>query len=273
MQTQVPWLSVPDRPFPARAPRRRRRNRLLQSSSAAVELPAREPQQPEHGEGQREDTGIVPSAHVSSEPETPTTVDADSTQPTTPSSATQTATSRPQLQSRTHSKTSKPAVPLVPVVPIVPQGPITPRQPTKDGASRPSETPSSSISATPAATEEKKDDVSQPTAAPSADHAEESAKPLSPPRAAPKSWADLVRSKALSRSAGVPGAISAGSNDIMGPKSQSLADVLTSLGEDVTQYSDKVAFLEPRGLVNTGNMCYMNSVCGLSYPGSPKLTI
>jgi ubiquitin carboxyl-terminal hydrolase 10 len=32
------------------------------------------------------------------------------------------------------------------------------------------------------------------------------------------------------------------------------------LGEDVTQYSDKIAFLEPRGLVNTGNMCYMNSV-------------
>jgi ubiquitin carboxyl-terminal hydrolase 10 len=43
-------------------------------------------------------------------------------------------------------------------------------------------------------------------------------------------------------------------------KSESLADVLNSLGEDVTQYSDKIAFLEPRGLVNTGNMCYMNSV-------------
>lgn len=43
-------------------------------------------------------------------------------------------------------------------------------------------------------------------------------------------------------------------------KNQALGDVLSSLGDDVAKYSDKVSFLEPRGLVNTGNMCYMNSV-------------
>jgi ubiquitin carboxyl-terminal hydrolase 10 len=49
-------------------------------------------------------------------------------------------------------------------------------------------------------------------------------------------------------------------NPLSVQKSETLADVLSSLGEDVTQYSDKIGFLEPRGLVNTGNMCYMNSV-------------
>lgn len=39
-----------------------------------------------------------------------------------------------------------------------------------------------------------------------------------------------------------------------------MVDVLNSLGANVDQYSEKIAFLEPRGLVNTGNMCYMNSV-------------
>jgi ubiquitin carboxyl-terminal hydrolase 10 len=43
-------------------------------------------------------------------------------------------------------------------------------------------------------------------------------------------------------------------------KSASLVDVLSNLGTDVEEYSNKIAFVEPRGLVNTGNMCYMNSV-------------
>lgn len=38
----------------------------------------------------------------------------------------------------------------------------------------------------------------------------------------------------------------------------------SSLSEAIRGYSvgrsDKVAFIEPRGLINTGNMCYMNSV-------------
>lgn len=43
-------------------------------------------------------------------------------------------------------------------------------------------------------------------------------------------------------------------------KSESMSDVLASLGGESVRYSEKIAFLEPRGLVNTGNMCYMNSV-------------
>ena len=44
LNSKVPWLSVPDSPFPARLPRRRRNSRLLQSSSISVELPVKETQ-------------------------------------------------------------------------------------------------------------------------------------------------------------------------------------------------------------------------------------
>jgi ubiquitin carboxyl-terminal hydrolase 10 len=42
------------------------------------------------------------------------------------------------------------------------------------------------------------------------------------------------------------------------PRGNSLADVLASFS---VESEKKVTFLEPRGLVNTGNLCYMNSVC------------
>ena len=57
-----------------------------------------------------------------------------------------------------------------------------------------------------------------------------------------------------------PVAPSPGKGAPVASKNDSLADVLNSLGPDVENYADKIAFVEPRGLVNTGNMCYMNSV-------------
>lgn len=202
---------------------------------------------------------VEPSPQAPSEPQTPTTSavlsDANSTQPTTPLSAVQTVTSRSQSQSRTQTQNSKSAAPLVPVVPIVPQGPNTSRQLPHDDASRSPETPKTTIAATDTAAEAGKETVPQPN------DSQEPAKQPSPAPAAPKSWADLVRSKAVSRSAGAIEVASSGPNDLMAHKSETLADALSRLGADVTQYSDRVAFLEPRGLVNTGNMCYMNSVC------------
>lgn len=90
----------------------------------------------------------------------------------------------------------------------------------------------------------------------SAEEAE--AKPT--PAPAPKSWADLVKRNAKPQtSSGVPN-ISNGqpiANGVPLPKSASLADALKqyNVQSDIT-----LPFLEPRGLVNTGNMCYMNSV-------------
>lgn len=203
----------------------------------------------EHNAGQgAENAESVPTP---SEPQTPTLSVApsvaNSTQPTTPSSVTQTLSGRPQSQ----TKGPKSTAPVVPVVPVVP-APGTPRQALKDEAARSSETPkSTSISGTSEVTEEQE---------PAVEKAQEPAKKIQPAPAAPKSWADLVKSKSLAKAAGTSGSSATATNGVVKPKSEMIADVLMSLGEDVSQYSDKIGFLEPRGLVNTGNMCYMNSV-------------
>ena len=84
----------------------------------------------------------------------------------------------------------------------------------------------------------------------------EDATPVSPsPKPAFKSWADLVRRNAPVSSAAPNG--NAFINGASLPKSASLADALKQYG---VQNDARLSFLEPRGLVNTGNMCYMNSV-------------
>ena len=240
---QLPWLSVPDHPFPARIPHRRRKGRNLQSSSIDVELPTKGGQQGNRAVEKTEKKGGEVPAQTPSEPHTPALSAApsvaNSTQPTTPS-----AVPHPPARSQSQPKGSKPAVPVVPVVPVIP-GPPTPRQGPTDDADRSPEAP-------------------KPTGvAAEADSAISGEANKPSPQATPKSWADLVRSKAMAKGAGTGGAPPVVSNGVVNVKTESMADVLTSLGVDVSQYSDKVAFLEPRGLVNTGNMCYMNSVCRL----------
>ncbi|KAK1145431.1 hypothetical protein N8T08_004306 [Aspergillus melleus] len=249
----LPWLSVPELPFPARVPRRRRKDRFLQSSSASVELPSKDVSQRSLVENNDDQKPTDSLAQTPSEPQSPTlsvapSATANSTQPTTPSSAVHPA-ARPQSQ----SKGSKSGAPVVPVVPVV--SGVASRQGTKEETSRSTEVVAKSSEGV--TTDEA--GVTAPESASAHGSSEEASKPASPP-AAPKSWADLVRSKALAKGVAASGASSAVSNSVAKPKNESLADVLTSLGDDVSQYSDKVAFLEPRGLVNTGNMCYMNSV-------------
>ena len=75
--------------------------------------------------------------------------------------------------------------------------------------------------------------------------------------AKPKAWAGLFNpataSLAASSNGGNTTASSFGKSN-----AESLAEALRSF--DAVSNDSKVAFLEPRGLVNTGNMCYMNSV-------------
>ncbi|GME64305.1 Peptidase C19 ubiquitin carboxyl-terminal hydrolase 2 [Neofusicoccum parvum] len=86
-----------------------------------------------------------------------------------------------------------------------------------------------------------------------------------PPKTAPKSWADLVRTKnaaaaAAAAATATPAASSQSVSAVNGfaaAKSDSMVDVLRTYDANA---ANKVAFLEPRGLVNTGNMCYMNSI-------------
>ncbi|KAF7595180.1 hypothetical protein BBP40_007147 [Aspergillus hancockii] len=255
----LPWLSVPDHPFPARAPRRRRKSRALQSSSVAVELPAKEARQDGHDERRSEAKGVESHIHTPSEPQTPTLSVvpsvANSTQPTTPSSAV-IPSARPQSQ----PKGPKQAVPVVPVVPVIP-GSSTPRQGTKGDTSRSAETPKASGAVTNVESGPAEGvSTERPAKQVESTALEQPTTPAPPAPAAPKSWADMLRAKNQTKAAGAASAPSSASNGVVQPKSESLADVLVNLGDVVSQYSDKTAFLEPRGLVNTGNMCYMNSV-------------
>jgi ubiquitin carboxyl-terminal hydrolase 10 len=186
-----------------------------------------------------------------SEPQTPVTSHApsesDSTHPTTPSStATPQLASRSRGQPQTPSQPAKQTGPLLPVVPILPQG-STAKKTSVPG---------------------KQADlaVAQPTtetvATSTQEETEESAseKLATPPQTAPKSWADLVRSKGQSRASNVAPDAPVETGNLQLSRSESIGDVLHNLGSDVEQYGEKISFLEPRGLVNTGNMCYMNSV-------------
>jgi ubiquitin carboxyl-terminal hydrolase 10 len=78
-----------------------------------------------------------------------------------------------------------------------------------------------------------------------------------PPKPAPKSWADLVKrnTKKTTAPASTNGAVI--TNGAQLPKSASLADALKQYSVSTDA---QLKYLEPRGLVNTGNMCYMNSV-------------
>ena len=105
------------------------------------------------------------------------------------------------------------------------------------------------------------------------DNAAETPKPSSPPaKAVPKSWADLVRSKAPAPAATpvvAPEPDGVQLNGAQPTKGISLADVLNKFTVRANDSDGKIAFTKPRGLVNTGNMCYMNSVCDLEYPHGP----
>ncbi|KAI5299039.1 hypothetical protein KEM56_003567, partial [Ascosphaera pollenicola] len=193
------------------------------------------------------------------------------------------------ITAKPKSTSSRAAIPVVPVVPIPVQRPTSPeksaacaaaaaekkeeaeeeRKPTTDAKQQPQPQPQPQPSEPAPATEETKPVTAQaPSAAPS----------VAPPAraaAAPKSWAELVRKNASSAAAttnsanvagtaatAIPGAISSPAA-IAGPggaKSSSMRDVLASVTGTEAAVSKQVAFLEPRGLVNTGNMCYMNSV-------------
>jgi ubiquitin carboxyl-terminal hydrolase 10 len=166
--------------------------------------------------------------------------DAISTQPTTPSPVT-------TVPKPVHT-------PRASVRAVIPAIPVAVRTPPQQRVNQPD---SKSLHEAPAATEPPQNESTQLVEL-SADQKEQPEAPL-PPKAPPKSWADLVRSNPQKSS--IPNSTS----DNMLPntpgvgvtKSGSLADVIKAFQVDSDSH---FTFLEPRGLVNTGNMCYMNSV-------------
>lgn len=199
---------------------------------------------------------------------------ATSTSPTTPISVqTPHATAAPPVVTPTSSAkpASRTAVPALPLVPALPKA--SPRAakavPHVDNSlddSQKEAVASSDSQAGANAAALDKENAGEP-----AQEDAESATAAAPVKAAPKLWTGLFAKSAQSAGAAQPagqnhlngGTTTNGSASALGSQSFSKSNA-TSLAEALQAFqvgsADKIAFLEPRGLINTGNMCYMNSV-------------
>jgi ubiquitin carboxyl-terminal hydrolase 10 len=267
----LPWLSVPDSDFPPRASRGRRRRRApVSTEEKALALPSREQaveKDVANELAQTTDGELTPTEEPEeslastiagpsdAEIDTPSTShppsEIDLAQLTTPSASTPSALTPPaQPATATKKHARNPTIPAVPRVPIKPAK-------APSAASTAQQSVKSPAPAQQGSTQNAEAAVSTPEAVVGA---EEAPKASPPKPEAPKSWAELLRAKnapAPAQPAATPNGTVAAANGPTVPKSNTLADVLASFSVDSEK---KVSFIEPRGLVNTGNLCYMNSV-------------
>ncbi|KAK5660147.1 hypothetical protein OQA88_13616 [Cercophora sp. LCS_1] len=237
-------------------------------------------EQPEEEVGE-ETTPATPKA-ASSAPtqevarsETPSTQDqpsedAPSTSPTTPSSvhpsqsAGESSITVATKPVKAATRSAVPAVPALPLIPVLPKASPKDMKPTSGSEKGPADS-------APAATAETKLEETQETPETANGLAEEP-KPAPAP-AKPTSWANLFAkpapvstgaasaatySAAQTNGTGAVNGSAAGGSGGFGPMNAS------SITEALQAYrvgaSSRLAYLEPRGLFNTGNVCYMNSV-------------
>lgn len=187
----------------------------------------------------------------------------DSTQPTTPSSITAQVTPQPQIITAAKTSSRPHALPL-PIIPVIPNFPLASKAPKRPSVGAISEV----IKPQERSNEDHLDVAveagSQIKSVDAPSDPEPVVAPTSPStKPAHKSWADLVRTKAQPKSSNgnkIQDNGIAQSNGFTTSKITSLAEALSSYNVDDVKNDAKISFLEPRGLVNTGNMCYMNSV-------------
>ncbi|OAQ90356.1 ubiquitin C-terminal hydrolase [Purpureocillium lilacinum] len=252
----LPWLSRPDAEFPSRTPRSRRRRKPLNADSAAVSLPADQQQ------SAAVDDLKVPTQAVKAAPAQATSTDVPSKHTSdvkATSSDTAAAAKSPV------STTTRPFTSAAPVVPALPRP--TSKSSSLDGKTQDLDKQSTG------------DNVEHSTngTAPEPNHVADTGNaptsPASPQaKAAPTSWAKLFAQSAHKGSSASP-AVNGTSSAANGGESEAPGAVpgstfsksnASSLAEAIRAYrvdnGDNISFLEPRGLINTGNMCYMNSV-------------
>ncbi|ORY65280.1 uncharacterized protein BCR38DRAFT_341350 [Pseudomassariella vexata] len=293
----LPWLSRPELPFPAKSNKARRRRRIMSSENGQVELPIIQPNgvqpvdespiQNQPAETPAPDTPTQTntggSAEPAERPETPSTQNitsecAESTSPSTPVSVhtaqTTTADSvTPTKPSKPTPRAAKPAVPIA--------LPVLPKASPKDTRSTAGidKLAADQKQAVPPATSDKA--AGAQTSAEATQSAETEAKAevaSASVKVAPKNWAGLF-AKTVPAAAAAPGVNGVGASSVTNGGSSAEAVAAgnggaasvgfakanaSSLAEALRSYrvtgDSKIAFLEPRGLINTGNMCYMNSV-------------
>jgi ubiquitin carboxyl-terminal hydrolase 10 len=288
---QLPWLSVPDAPFPSRASKLRRR-KLLGADAERLELPNQHNPVAEASSAPRKDVAAdekqdhksetrqqavstpQPESNTTNETlparsETPSTQDQPSedtvsTSPTTPSSVQQ-PQSTPTTAVKPVAQSTVSAVPAVPVIPALPKaGPKEPKP--AGGAENSSGDAKGSADAAGSVSGETPADSSAGTAEATTD-----AVPSAPAPPKPKLWTGLFAKPAPAASQSsatvtfkTNGDAAAGTSSTSGAGSGFAKANASSLAEALEAYrpgaQDKLVFVEPRGLVNTGNMCYMNSV-------------
>ncbi|KAG9762788.1 cysteine proteinase, partial [Aureobasidium melanogenum] len=245
----LPWYSTPGETFPPKASRRRRKRQDLTAGNDAVALPSRgaaSTREPAADATQSKASTVAAPSQLPSAQETPATSQAPSeidAGTATPSSTLADASkvTTPQSQAK---KDTRSAVPIVPAVPAVP-------------AARPKTASSEAVPIAVNTPEPGTSAVEPAVAQPEASAETKPAEPATPaPKAAPKSWADLMRSKNSAAAAASSTVVNGTgpANGAVPSRASTLAGALKQFNVDD---NDKIAFLEPRGLVNTGNMCYM----------------
>lgn len=187
----------------------------------------------------------------------------DSTRPTTPLSAVPHSERSSQALKDLKAPSRAPGLSL-PIVPAIPNVSFVPKAAQKASAGtisqprKPLEPSSEDILSVP----QEQSPPNDVQAIPQEQKTDNATPPLQ--KSAPKSWADLVRATVEPKNPKSPEEVEGnGTTQANGHttlKTDSLFHALSSYQVDDLKADTRISFLEPRGLVNTGNMCYMNSV-------------